>query len=370
MTRAVANRATFLAAATVFASAMAVPAAARQVIPVSKWSVEIHGGAVAAQAARGTGIDEFPAGVPFTTAGSDPSRRIPSWYFGDGARLFNQVQQQFDTQFGIDFARIVPLDSTVTGGAVRRATGVSAGGRLTRRLSPRYSLEIGVEYARTPLRLDDDARAAIEETRASFEDGFTGLLETAPIAGLVVRSTMEVADRRGHQTSVTGSVVIDLTRHQQGRLRTHAVAGGGLLMSSGSASEVRLRGGYQFSLFGAHPYNENDNVTIRFTDRRRSPIGVVGGGLTYDFRARQAVRIDVRAQLGTSGVRTVVSTAAAIARDTPVEVMPSKTSPSVQFSTIDGHPSSLMPGATDLETFSGSGFQARVQLTVGYVFKF
>jgi hypothetical protein len=347
----------------------AVPARAQQAAAgASKWTVELYGGAAGGQTPGGVGITEFPTGAAFTTAGGDPSRRIPSWYFGDGARLFNQVQQQFATQFGVDFAPIVPLDATATGSAARRGTGVNAGARVTRRLSRRYSVEIGFEYGRTPLEIDPDARAAIEATRTSFEEGFTGLLSTAPIADLSVTSTVELEDGRGYQTAVTGTVVVDLTRH--GRVSTHVVGGAGLLMNSGAASEVRLRGGYHFSLFGVIPYTENDSVTLRFIDRQRATIGLVGGGFTYDLGTRQALGVNIRAQIGASGVRTMLLTTAAAGRGTPAEVLPSDTTPSVQFSTIDGHSSSLTPGATELQTFSGSGLQTRVQITVGYLFKF
>ena len=330
--------------------------------------MDVHAGAIGSHGAGGSGVDGFPAGTPFTTAGGDPSRRIPSWYYGDGARLFNQVQQQFATEFGVSVPAIVPLDPVLTTAAARRARGLTLGVRITRRLTPRYSIEIGIDHARSPLQVTGAARAAIEATNSSFEEAFTGLLSTAPIADLNVASTPEFNDDSGHQTSVTGAMAIDLMR--RGRVATYVVAGGGLLTNGGGDSEVRLRGVYQFSLFGVVPYHENDSVTMRFVDRRQSAIGIVGGGVTYDLRARQAVRVDVRAQVGPGGARTVVITAAAHGRGTPVEVLPTATSPSVQFSTVDGHRSSLMPGSTELQTFTGSGFQARVQVTVGYLFRF
>jgi hypothetical protein len=347
-----------------------VPAAAWAQRPASApvWSIEVHGGLMTAQAARGRGAAEFPAGATFTTAGGDPSRRVPSWYFGDGARLFNEVQQQFATRFGVSFPAIVPLDPMLTGASAERAAGISAGARVRRRMSPRYSIEAAFAYARTPLQLRPGARRAIEETSASFEDAFTGLLSTAPIADLRVSSAAEFNDRRGHQLSVTGALVLDVLR--RGRVGIYAVGGAGLLASGGSTAEARLRGSYQFSLFGVIPYNENDTVTIQLVDRRRAAVGVAGGGITYDLRARQALRVDVRAELGAGGVRTLVSSSAALARGMPAEALPSATSPSIQFSTTDAHPSSLMPGRTETETFSGGGLHIRAHFTVGYVFRF
>jgi hypothetical protein len=347
--------------ALAFAQAPPAPA-------VQRWALEVHGGGLLGQTAGAGRAGEFPVGAMFTTRNDAPSRRVPSWYFGDGAALFNEVQQQFATKFGVDLAAIAALDPMLTSSSARRQTGLTAGVRLTRRLSPRFAIEIGVEHARAPLRLTSEARDAVEASRESFETALTELLSTAPILGLTVGSRAEIDDRGGHQTSVTGALAIDLVR--RGRVGAYVVGGGGLVTNGGGESVVRLRGDYQFRLFGVFPFNEADNVTIRFVDRRRGAVAVASGGVTYDLGARQAVRVDVRAHAGPGAVRTLVTTTPAVARNPASEVLPSETTPSVQFSALDGEPSSLTPGAPELQTFTGGGLQVRMQLTVGFVLRF
>src|SRR5688572_3578875 len=66
----------------------AAPASAQN---APKWEIEFHaGGLVTNNPTDGTTALP-PAGAAFTTAGARPSRRVSSWYFGDGAALLNEV---------------------------------------------------------------------------------------------------------------------------------------------------------------------------------------------------------------------------------------------------------------------------------------
>src|SRR5207248_2356220 len=55
-----------------------------------KWSIEVHGGANAPTNPSGGTSALPPPGVTFSTLVGRDSRRVPSWYFGDGASLLNQ----------------------------------------------------------------------------------------------------------------------------------------------------------------------------------------------------------------------------------------------------------------------------------------
>lgn len=335
-----------------------------------KWTFEIHGGGLFGQGPTGgTSIANLPVGAAFTAQNGFPSRAISSWYFGDGAALFGQVQSEFAKLFNQQFARIIPLDDTLGRAGARRKTGGSVGVRVTRILSPRYSVEFNVDRNTRALTVTGDAQAAIETTRASFETAFTGLVNTIPQIAARVTSTADAVESGGGQTSVTGALIISLLT--RGRLEAHAIAGGGGVFNGSHSVDVQMRGTYAFSIFGTFPINETDAATIHFTDRETAPVGVFGGGITYRLSARQGLRVDLRLLAGGSGVRTTVDATPSAQRVVPASFLPSNTSPSIQFSSTPGIPSTLSGGAVaGLETFKSSGLDLRGQVTVGYFLRF
>ena len=159
-----------------------------------------------------------------------------------------------------------------------------------------------------------------------------------------------------------------MTKHR--RLATHALVGGGRLFGRADAIDARLRGNYQFRFIDTFPIDETDAVTIRFTDRGTGAVGVFGGGVTSDFGGRHGVRADVRLIVGGSGISTSVDASASAQRTAPFVALPSNTSPSLQFSTIASDRSSLTGSIDGLKTFTGSGLDTRILLTVGYFVRF
>jgi hypothetical protein len=218
------------------------------------------------------------------------------------------------------------------------------------------------------LKLTASATAAIEAGRASFESAFTGLLNLVPQNNLRVTSTVDTSVPAGGSTSLSGALVFSLGT--RGRWSAHGIAGAGGTNQGDGALVVRLRGNYQFSLFGTFPFNETDSVTIRVTDRGRAAFGVFGGGVNYALAARHGVRIDVRLVASQSRIETSVGAAPSAAALLPPTPLPSRTNPSIQFSTAAGIPSSLSGTLTEQTTFSGSGLDVRSLVTVGYVFRF
>ena len=180
---------------------------------------------------------------------------------------------------------------------------------------------------------------------------------------------MQIPDSSGGQTAATGALLISLSKH--GRLGTHAIGGGGVVVNGSREIDVQVRGTYAFSIFGTFPINETDAVTIHFADRKTSMTGLFGGGITYDFSARRGIRADVRVLMSQSGVTTAVDASPLVQRVVPASVLPSQTTPSIQFSTTTGIPTTLSGEAvTRLETFSGSGLDLRTQATIGFFFRF
>ena len=98
---------------------------------------------VASNPTSGTPIVQFPIGDPIATGGGTTfSRAVSSWYYGDGAKLLNDV----NARFGVP-GRITPLDTTVSRAIAQRKEGGAFGARVARYLTPRIAIELNVDYA-------------------------------------------------------------------------------------------------------------------------------------------------------------------------------------------------------------------------------
>jgi len=335
----------------------------------SRWSIEIYGGAASAtEASEGTAGPAFPAGTPFTTASGAPSRIHSSWYFGDGAKLLDQVLGQFAIINGTTFSRLVPLDTAITSASTRRNSGTTFGLRVSRHLTPRLTLEANVERSQGSQVFSDAAHTAFETTRDSFQAAFEGLLATAPITAPSVASTMTV--REGSASQIRVAAAARWTLISGARASAYATVGGGVLMNGGSDLEAVFNGSYSFRLFGAFPMSETDRTVVTVTGPSSAVLGLVGGGITYDFSPRLGLRAGVRVSLSPNSDVTTVSGSPSVGALTPAAVLPSVTSPAIQFSSTTGVPSSLSGTSTTHTTFTGSGLNRQVSFTVGIFRRF
>jgi hypothetical protein len=344
---------------------------ARKVPKDPKWTFEvIAGGAMSSSPGDGSGsaAPGLPVGETFTTEGGTPSRAVHSWYFGDGATLFNQVRQQF-ASLGAQFPGIVPLDEALGSAALSRGTGATFGARLTRKITNRVALEVSVQNSQGKLTLSEEARTGIEAARASFDSAFRGLFDTMPQTGLQVTSAATLPGAvSGSQTSITGAVRITLTK--KGRIETYVTAGAGRVTNSGEVAEVRMRGAYQFRFLDTYAFSEVDSATIRYSESESATIGVFGGGLAFDVSSRQGVRLDVRVHAGDSSVKTTLQSSPVNNASLPALGLPSNTSPAIQFSNTAALKSSLSGRLSETDVFTGSGLETRVLATIGYFFRF
>src|SRR5438093_10179484 len=138
-----------LAAGYVCAAAVvaAAPPAAAQSAAGDRWQIEIHGGGLWPSTPTGGEAAAFPAATTFTTLAGSQSRRVSSWFFGDGATLLNSVNRVLAPS-----APLTPLDKVLGASAATRDSGPDVGLRVARRFGSRYSAELSVDYARTPLK--------------------------------------------------------------------------------------------------------------------------------------------------------------------------------------------------------------------------
>lgn len=345
-----------------------VPAGA-QTPKIRAWTVEIHGGwAIGESPAGGTITGEFLPGPALPTGGS-PSRLVPSWFFGDGTRLFNEVSAAFAASFNQQLPRITALDPALHSAAARRQGGGIFGVRLMRRLTPRLDLEFGFGVTRGTFEMTGDARAAIEDARLSFQNAFTALFtDVTPQTNLRVTSDVEIEENRVHQTLLSGGVIVWLTR--SGRVHTYVSGGIGRIVNGGSTPQIRLRGNYQLRFLGEFPFNESDAVTINFIERENAIVGLVGGGVTYGMGSRQGIRGDVRVQMSENRIETSVDAVPTRSLGNPTLFVPTATTPSLQFSNVSGVSSSLSGRLTEFKTFTSNGLDTRILLTLGYFVRF
>jgi hypothetical protein len=356
--------------ATVTAIAVPQPASAQSASArSSRWTVEIYGGtASTSEATGGTTGAAFPVGTPFTTQTNAPSRRQPSWFFGDGSKLLNEVLADFAAIDGTTLPRIVPLDAIVTTAATRRTSGTTIGLRVARRLSPRLTLEGSAERTTGSQVFTDAAATGLEQSRESFDAAFKAMLGTAPVTGLSVSSTLAVHEGGSTRTRISGAA--RWTMFSGNRLSGHLLAGAGVELNGGADLQAVLNGNYAFRLFATSPMNETDRAVVTIAAPSTALLGVAGGGLSYDLSARVGIRADVRLSVSPNKSTTTVSGAPNVLAQAPAGVLPSLTRPGIQFSSTAGVPSSLSGAALTHTTFTGSGLHRHVSFTVGIFRRF
>ena len=344
--------------------------AAWLLVPVSvsaqepRWEVEGYGGIVAARTAS-EGARTLPAqGAPLVTSNPTfPSREIPSWFFGDGASVLNDVNAELGAT-----GRITPLDAVFA--PLGSARVGSVGVRVRRRLSARMSAEISVDTLTGSDDRVSDLSTAVEASRDSFRTAFTGLLRTGPFAAVVVEATSASATEvRRRDTAVT--FALSSRFRPWGSLVPYGTFGAGVMAGSGSLPSASLEGRYRFSVLGEVPIDETDRVALRYT-RGTAFVAVLGGGLQREMSEKWGLRFDVRLLMGPDTTRVLVDATPAMTRNGPSGFVESFTNPGVQFSNdpSTGRRSTLSaPALEGFEVFSG-GFQTRTLLTIAIARRF
>ena len=339
--------------------------------PAPKWSIEVYGGMVGASKGTGSGLGQFPVGPSFATEDTGrPSRAVSSWYFGDGAALFNEVAADFAARYGQTYPRITPLDGVLTSGSARRQGGSTFGLRLTRWFASRVGFEISFDRSKDPFALTDDAEQAIASTRASFQNAFSGLLGATPVTSPVVTSSAQLPGSID-ETQMAFTVGVTVAVAKPGPVRVLVSVGGGGVFSNATSLVAKLQGNYRFNMYGINPINEADAVTIHFSDKDLVPVAAAGLGVSIDLARRHGIRLDFRMRVSENTTRITVDTVSSVTAVAPFIFFSAQTDPSLQFSTTEGVRTSLSgEPVSGLETFSPGGLDMRTVVTVGYFFRF
>lgn len=336
-----------------------------------RWMAEFYGGGVnESRASGGNPIAQFTPGETFLTTAGTASRAHASWRFGDGAVLFNEVAARFSQITGRPFATITPLDSVLRSSASKTGMRPAFGVRIGRDLSPGLSFDIMVERSDGGLAPSDEMTAALTAANESFKAAFLDLVGTAPVTALTVTSDVTMPSSAHSQLRVMGALSKVLARGA--RWSATGTVGGGLQLRGGSAAEVTVNGRYDFSLFAVSNFFERDEIVIRFEEPPSAALGLLGLSATYDLTPGTGLRLGVRAQFVANKATTTVQTKPFVTTTaTTPGVLPTATTPGLQFSNQATPLSSLRPSmASTLTTFTGSGMNRQVVVTLGLVRRF
>ena len=334
-----------------------------------RWQLEVVGGLSFFDLPTSGDAALPPQGPSLPTSGpTNPSRRIPTWFLGDGASLLNGA----NAEFGVA-SRLVPLDAALRNLGLSGTNAPVMGVRIRRTLTSRWSLELGTELWTGSTEISPELLDAVEVARASFETAFTGLLSTGPFASTSVSAAATANDRTSRELAIIGSVRYHLLT---GTLAPYVTIGGGVITRVGDLPSVTLTGNYAFRVqtnqAPAASFAESDVLTMRF-EQAAGPVGMVGAGVRKDLTPRVGFSIDGRAYLSQGTLSLRLDSRPAITTGTPAAFIESFTAPSVQFSnnSSTGRDSSLSGTPLNgFKAFTTSGVQTRYSVTAGMFVRF
>ena len=331
------------------------------------WGIEFYGGPSWPQVhLTGTGV--LPAQQFFFTRFGETGRRVPSWYFGDGAALLNTVLT--DAGLGL---RLASLDSVLTSAIGDHRGAGTAGVRLSRSINTRIEAEFAFDYTRGTTGITSTTQQRIEASRTSFLSVFTAVLGGSDAFG--VSSIAPVPDpQTTHHMRITAAANVTMFQVSK-KTRAYVTLGAGLQTRAASTLTATLVGHYQFFPADFAPFSETDSVLVRYTEEDGRFVGVLGGGAKHFMTRRAGVRLDVRAYLSANRASTVVDATPTVA------VVPFRqsaststaTNPNIQFSNNEaatGEPSTLSGKTLGFQTFSATGVRREVAVTLGVFWRF
>jgi hypothetical protein len=318
----------------------------------AKWEIELHGGILYTSQISGSATP--PSAETYSLAGSGAngywSKRVSSWYFGDGAQLLGLSSS---------------LDSILTK-PVMDSQGLMFGVRASRRLTRWMAAEISLDRSDRPA-ISDSVLTQIESASASFKKAWSRL----DVPGNTPSDSVSTVSAKGKsQTFATGAVVISYPGAH--RISPYATVGIGMLWE-GSRPSASLFGSY-----GGPSAEETDSVRLNFSQEKNRVLAeVVGGGVKVYINRHWGVRVDARAYLYDNPFVTLLTAnhtntpnAAWIVKATDasgssVSFLQKLSGPGVSsYSSLSG------PPISGLKTYYETGVQRRFPITVGLFWRF
>jgi hypothetical protein len=330
-----------------------------------RWDIEFHKG-FGTSRAEGNGAGSLPSpGASFTTLGGLSSRRVASWYFGDGSALLNEALASLNRP-----ERIAALDDVLRRRATESPIESGFGIRVTRVMTSRFTVEFAVEVAPITYTVLETAKTGLATTSSSFMTAFAGIVASGggvAATNPTFSSSQTTADGTGSEILATGSLVFG---RRAGRMRPYVALGGGLARATGGAT-ANLTGRYTFRTPGGAQVDETDAVHLTFGGGNGAVV-LAAGGLSFFLTGASGVRLDGRVHFVQNHIDTRVSTDPLVAQSLPADVLATSLTPGIQFAThpSTNHQSNLIDSLSDVRVFNGTGFAPRSSFSIGYFIRF
>jgi hypothetical protein len=339
--------------------------------PERKWELEVHGGlSVNVYQSRGSG------NLPPTGAITGGKIGVSSFYFGQGAQLFNQ--NGAGTPGALPVPTIIPLDPVLLGSVMQRQQrGGTLGVRVNRSLSHRLTAEFTFDYSPGDLVLTNTALTGIEATRASFATALERALSVSSVASTVTSVATVINRQHASQLFTAGALMVNL--RGTGKAIPYVTIGAGVVFNTFDTPSATLVGSYQLGapgqIFGT------DTVNLRYSLNSHTLVGTGEAGLKYFITPRRGIRFDSRVQVYRNTSVNLVNATPAMALRSTGSPFPLINSGALQFSStapmtgvsISATPGAIVSGgglAPGFTTFTGTGFPAQVSFTAGLFWRF
>jgi hypothetical protein len=222
------------------------------------------------------------------------SRSVPSWFFGDGAALFNEAADRVGS-----VPHITPLDPMLTSSVVEPSR-ASVGFRLSREIKRWAAAEISIERS-GGLTLSDRAVTGIHASQNSYAPAFRAVTAGFTDAQSAIKT------HGGFVALSTIDLVLELPKYR--RLEPFVVVGGGALHTGGSTPTATLTGTYDPGP-GAGVTSDPiiDTVHLDFAPSNRwSYVSVLGGGVKIPIKSHFGIAIESRTYIYDNPISTSLS---------------------------------------------------------------
>lgn len=343
----------------------ASPASAQTASSGRRWQLEGIAGLSLFDLPTGGTSDLPPAGAPLTTSGPiNPSRRVSTWFLGDGSQLLNGV----NAEFGV-VGRIAPLDTALASLGLTGNNASAFGLRIRRVLSDRLALELSADMLPGSREVSPELTNAVEAARASFVTAFTDLLMTGPFTSASVAATASVSDPSSRDVTTTVAAQWTIGAH---KFSPYVTVGAGLVHRVGELPSMTLTGTYRFNILSSVPISETDTLHLRY-EQGTALVGVVGAGMRRTLSDRLGFSIDGRLLVGQQTLALRLDSEPTVVTGSPEGFIESFTTPAIQFSNsrTTGRESSLTGAPLQgFKAFSTTGLQTRYIITAGLFVKF
>jgi len=216
---------------------------------------------------------------------------VPSWFFGAGAALLNEVNQTDRIPGGL----ITPADRVLTGKDLDSGWTAAVGIRMIRPIARRTRLDLAANITESPFVFSSGSRTRLNQTRTDFVRWFSAA--TSGLGAVAdVSASMESSTASHSALEATASIRFAL--FEDASRSVYVKTGAGVLAAFSRGGNLTLRGEYRFTTPGniaapfGREYHESDTLHVRLEGQRFAPTMCVGAGWTQRFSGKTGLTFE------------------------------------------------------------------------------